>query len=90
MVFDPHSVNLLLLEKSPYVRFSVLALSSIFFLVDPFAALPTFLAVTAGSDDARRRRMAWKASLSGVGVSERFCGRGAVHLSDVRDYVAGV
>jgi multiple antibiotic resistance protein len=55
-----------LLEKSPYVRFSVLALSSIFFLVDPFAALPTFLAVTAGSDEARRRRMAWKASLTAL------------------------
>jgi multiple antibiotic resistance protein len=44
----------------------VLALSSIFFLVDPFAALPTFLAVTAGSDSARRRRIARKASLTAL------------------------
>lgn len=66
MIFNPHSVDFSLLEKSPYVRFSVLALSSIFFLVDPFAALPTFLAVTAGSDDARRRRMAWKASMTAL------------------------
>jgi hypothetical protein len=29
---------------SNYVRFSVLAVSSIFFLVDPFAAIPAFLA----------------------------------------------
>ncbi len=49
---------------SYYVRFSVLALSSIFFLVDPFAAIPTFLAVTASADDARRRRMARKAALT--------------------------
>jgi multiple antibiotic resistance protein len=66
VIFNPHSVDFSLLEKSPYVRFSVLALSSIFFLVDPFAALPTFLAVTAGSDDARRRRMAWKASMTAL------------------------
>ena len=52
------------LEGSAYVRFSLLALSSIFFLVDPFAALPTFLAVTAGQDAARRVRTARKASLT--------------------------
>ncbi len=46
------------------VRFSLLAFSSIFFLVDPFAALPTFLAVTAGVDRPRRRRIARKASLT--------------------------
>jgi len=49
---------------SNYVRFSVLALSSIFFLVDPFAAIPTFIAVTAGADNGRRRRMARKAALT--------------------------
>ncbi len=64
MMFDPHSVSLAVIERSAYVRFSLLALSSIFFLVDPFAALPTFLAVTEGADPLRRRRMAWKASLT--------------------------
>jgi multiple antibiotic resistance protein len=54
------------LQHSAYVRFSVLALSSIFFLVDPFAALPTFLAVTAGSDADRRKRIARKASLTAL------------------------
>jgi multiple antibiotic resistance protein len=49
---------------STYVRFSLLALSSIFFLVDPFAAIPSFIAITAGADPARRRRMAAKASLT--------------------------
>ena len=48
------------------MRFSLLALSSIFFLVDPFAALPTFLAVTDGYDSERRRRTARKASLTAL------------------------
>jgi multiple antibiotic resistance protein len=49
---------------STYVRFSLLALSSIFFLVDPFAAIPSFIAITTGVDPARRRRMAWKAGIT--------------------------
>ena len=57
---------------SAYVRFSLLALSSIFFLVDPFAALPTFLAVTAGADAPRRRSMAWKASVTAFVVLSAF------------------
>ena len=52
------------IERSAVVRFSVLAFSSIFFLVDPFAALPTFLAVTAGADTKRRRAIALKASVT--------------------------
>jgi multiple antibiotic resistance protein len=60
------------LQHSAYVRFSLLALSSIFFLVDPFAALPTFLAVTAGADKQRRRGMAWKASLTAWVVLSAF------------------
>src|SRR5260370_656021 len=70
--FDPHSVSLAGLKSSAYVRFSVLALSSIFFLVDPFAALPTFLAVTAGAGAQRRRKMAWKASVAGLVVVRAF------------------
>jgi multiple antibiotic resistance protein len=66
VLFDPHSMTLSGLQHSVYVRFSVLALSSIFFLVDPFAALPTFLAITAGADEHRRRRIAWKASLTAL------------------------
>ncbi len=50
--------------NSTYVKFSLLALSSIFFLVDPFAAIPSFIAITAGVDPARRRRMAWKAAVT--------------------------
>ena len=68
----PHGVSIAGLEHSAYVRFSVLALSSIFFLVDPFAALPTFLAVTAGVDKTRRRAMARKASLTSWVVLSAF------------------
>src|ERR1700734_2198790 len=71
-MFDPHSVSLAGLKSSAYVRFSVLALSSIFFLVDPFAALPTFLAVTAGADAPRRRKIAWKASITALVVLSAF------------------
>ncbi len=72
VMIDPHSVNLIGLERSAYVRFSLLALSSIFFLVDPFAALPTFLAVTAGANPQRRRKMAWKASVTAMVVLSAF------------------
>ena len=66
MLLDPHIPTITELEQSVYVRFSLLALSSIFFLVDPFAALPTFLAVTADSDPARIKRIARKASLTAL------------------------
>lgn len=52
------------LRHAPIVRFSFLALSSIFFLVDPFAAIGSFLAITAGADSARRKRMARKAAFT--------------------------
>lgn len=68
----PQSVTLAGLQHSAYVRFSLLALSSVFFLVDPFAALPTFLAVTAGVDSRRRRAMALKASITACIVLTAF------------------
>ena len=71
-MFDPHSVTLTRMEGSVYVRFSLLALSSVFFLVDPFAALPTFLAVTEGQDPQRRFRTARKASLTAFIVLTTF------------------
>jgi multiple antibiotic resistance protein len=61
---NPAATALNELSNAPLVRFSVLALSSIFFLVDPFAAIPSFLAITAGADTLRRRRMARKGALT--------------------------
>jgi len=52
------------LGTAPVVRFSVLALSSIFFLVDPLAAIPSFLAITENADAQRRKRMARKGALT--------------------------
>jgi multiple antibiotic resistance protein len=66
VMFDSHAMNLAGLGQSAYVRFSLLALSSILFLVDPLGALPTFLAVTHGADEAKRRRIATKASLTAL------------------------
>lgn len=60
------------LSQAPLVRFSVLALSSIFFLVDPFAAIPTFLAITENADPARRRRMARKGAFTAFIVLTSF------------------
>src|SRR5580658_393563 len=68
----PHPAALTRFESSELARFSLLALSSIFFLVDPFAALPTFLAVTEGADPARRSSIARKASLTALIVLAGF------------------
>ena len=65
MIFENPAVGVLHeLQTTPYVRFSVLAVSSIFFLVDPFAAIPSFLAITEGVDAARRKRMARKGAIT--------------------------
>jgi multiple antibiotic resistance protein len=61
---NPAEMALHELSHAPLVRFSVLALSSIFFLVDPFAAIGSFLAITEGADAARRKRMARKGALT--------------------------
>ena len=70
------SISLSHLGSSAYVRFSLLALSSIFFLVDPFAALPTFLAVTADQDARKRVRTARKASLTAFCILTAFAAAG--------------
>jgi multiple antibiotic resistance protein len=61
---NPAETALNALSTAPLVRFSVLALSSIFFLVDPFAAIPSFLAITESADPARRKRMARKGAVT--------------------------
>jgi multiple antibiotic resistance protein len=44
------------------LQFSFVALTSIFFLVDPIAAVPTFLIMTASAGTEPRRRMARRAA----------------------------
>src|ERR1700744_6524518 len=64
MIFGPATTALHEIKDSDYVRFSVLALSSIFFLVDPFAAIGTFMAITAGEDSKSRARTARRGALT--------------------------
>jgi multiple antibiotic resistance protein len=40
------------------LEFSLVSLSSIFFIVDPLAAIPSFLVMTNDDSDIKRRRMA--------------------------------
>ena len=44
------------------VRFTLIALSSVFFVVDPFAAIPSFLAMTESISEERRRATARQAA----------------------------
>jgi multiple antibiotic resistance protein len=57
-MYGTASTTLHTIQHSNYVRFSLLALSSIFFLVDPFAAIGTFMAITADEDAQERKRTA--------------------------------
>ncbi|MDE3163227.1 MAG: NAAT family transporter [Acidobacteriota bacterium] len=75
---NPAATALHEIQTAPIVRFSVLALSSIFFLVDPFAAIPSFLAITNQCDAARRKRMARKAALTCFVVLASFALAGQV------------
>ena len=50
--------------SAPSVQYFVVALSSIFFLVDPFAAIPAFLVITADTGLGEHRRLARKAALT--------------------------
>jgi multiple antibiotic resistance protein len=42
----------------------ITAISAVFFIVDPFAATPAFLGMTAGCERARRKQMARRAALT--------------------------
>jgi multiple antibiotic resistance protein len=46
----------------PLLQFALIAFTSIFVLVDPIAAVPTFLAMTGDSNPAQRRYMAKRAA----------------------------
>ncbi len=53
---------------TPLLQFALIAFTSIFVLVDPVAAVPTFLAMTGGQSRARRRHMAVRAAWTCFGV----------------------
>jgi multiple antibiotic resistance protein len=58
--------------------FSLVAFSSVFFLVDPFAAIPAFLAMTTRHDAPERKRMARRAAWTCFGVLSAFAFLGSM------------
>ena len=60
------------------MRFTLIALSSVFFVVDPFATIPSFLAMTESYDDARRRATARHAAWTCFFVLTVFAFAGSV------------
>ncbi|HEY0194554.1 MAG TPA: MarC family protein [Kofleriaceae bacterium] len=46
------------------LKFAVVALSAMFFVIDPIANVPIFLTITAQDAPAQRRRTAWRAALA--------------------------
>jgi MarC family membrane protein len=72
IVANPAAQAFTEISTAPIVRFSLLAFSSIFFLVDPFACIPSFLAITQSADAARRKRMARKGALTAFIVLTSF------------------
>jgi multiple antibiotic resistance protein len=59
----------------------LVALSALFFVVDPIAAVPFFLAITRGDSVALRRRAAFRASVTAFIVLAFFALAGAAILS---------
>lgn len=60
------------------IQFSLVAFSSIFFLVDPFAAVPTFLGLTSDATPAERRHMARRAAWTCFVVLSAFAAAGSL------------
>ena len=46
------------------LKFAVVALSAVFFVIDPLANVPMFLSITAGDSPDQRRRTAFRAALA--------------------------
>lgn len=46
------------------LKFAIVALSAVFFVIDPLASLPIFLAITSGDSVEQRRRTAARAALA--------------------------
>jgi multiple antibiotic resistance protein len=46
------------------IKFAVVALSAVFFVIDPIANVPIFLTITGGGSEVQRRRIAGRAALA--------------------------
>jgi multiple antibiotic resistance protein len=65
-------------QAEAFAQFSLVALSSIFFIVDPLATIPPFLALTSGDSPMKRRRMARQAAWTCFGVLSAFALAGSL------------
>jgi multiple antibiotic resistance protein len=65
-------------QAEAFAQFFLVALSSIFFLVDPIATIPPFLALTAGDPAHKRRRMARQAAWTCFAVLSSFALAGSL------------
>jgi multiple antibiotic resistance protein len=54
------------------LKFSLLALSAIFFVVDPIAVVPIFLGMTRGDSEEKKRAMAKRASITAFAILTSF------------------
>lgn len=60
------------------IKFCLIALSSTFFLVDPFAVIPLFLSMTSSEQPERRRRTARSAALTCLIMLSAFAAAGGL------------
>lgn len=67
-----------LFSDHPSLQFFLVALSSIFFLVDPIATVPIFLVMTSEHGPRPRRRMARRASITSFVVLSGFAAIGNI------------
>ena len=65
-------------ELKAILEFSLITLSSVFFIVDPFAAIPPFLVMTAAHSREKRTRMARQAAWTCLIVLTSFAFTGSV------------
>jgi multiple antibiotic resistance protein len=54
------------IPTSEDIKFAVMALAAVFFVVDPFAIVPIFLAITRGDDVAKRKAAARLAAIAAL------------------------
>jgi multiple antibiotic resistance protein len=64
-------------EIKATLEFSLMALSSVFFIVDPFATIPAFIVMTAGDNEAKRPRTARQAAWTCFLVLSAFAAAGS-------------
>ena len=61
-----------------WLSFSLLSLSAIFFVVDPMAVIPVFIAMTRNDSAEKRRAMALRATVAAFGILTAFAVAGTL------------